>query len=151
QPSILLILVDSSESMTIQDEVGGESRWTTLRRLLERSQPQLQRLQQEQNVTLVWHQFAEDRLDFDPKDKNAKAEGKRTDFGQALNRLLQIYKRERRLRGLLIASDGTNNGTRYPPLPLAARWRSLPCPIHTFAFGQTTTTTKQQDIGFTSI
>lgn len=151
QPSVLLILVDSSESMTIQDEVGGESRWATVRRILERAQPQLQRLQEEQNVTLIWHQFAEDRLDFDPKDKKAKAEGKRTDFGQALHALLQMYDRERRLRGLLILSDGADNGTRYQPLPLASRWRSLPCPIHTFAFGQTTTTTKQQDIGFTSI
>src|SRR5262249_15235081 len=31
------------------------------------------------------------------------------------------------------------------------KWRMLPCPIHTFAFGQTTTRPKQRDIAFTAI
>src|SRR5262245_24081958 len=33
-PSILLFLLDSSESMTIQDAVNGQTRWDALRRLL---------------------------------------------------------------------------------------------------------------------
>src|SRR5579883_1710006 len=33
-PSTLLILLDASESMTIQDEVGGISRWEYMRRML---------------------------------------------------------------------------------------------------------------------
>src|SRR5438045_9155247 len=68
-----------------------------------------------------------------------------------LNSLYERHGSERYLRGLLILSDGADNGARYPALSLAPKWRALPCPIHTFAFGKTTTTAKQQDISFTSI
>src|SRR5438876_11170962 len=47
-PSILLIGADASESMNIQDEYDGKSRWNFLRETLQQCQPQLQRLQEEQ-------------------------------------------------------------------------------------------------------
>src|SRR5262249_35472489 len=100
------------------------------------------------NVTVVPFRFAEDIGDFDPQ---GKADGKRTDFGQMLNSLYERYKGERRLRGLVVLSDGADNGTRFPALTEAAKWRGLPCPIHTFALGQITTTSKQRDIAFTGI
>src|SRR5439155_4694481 len=34
---------------------------------------------------------------------------------------------------------------------LAGKWRGLPCPIHTFAFGETTTTANIRDLAFTGI
>src|SRR5262249_3786521 len=46
-PSTLLIAADDSESMTIQDQFGNQSRWDYLRRLLRESAPQLQRLRDE--------------------------------------------------------------------------------------------------------
>jgi uncharacterized membrane protein len=150
QPSVLLILVDSSESMTIQDEVDNRSRWLALERILARSRPLLERLRDEQQVRVDWFQFSADASHFDPNESGSPT-GKRTDFGQALFTLLEHYVRERRLRALVILSDGADNGTRHAPLNLAARWRSLPCPIHTFALGQTTTTSKQQDLALTSI
>jgi uncharacterized membrane protein len=147
-PSTLLIAMDDSQSMTIQDQHNNQSRWDYLRRLLHDAQPELERLRDERNVSVVLYRFAADVRDFEP---DGKAEGKRTDFGELLQALYERHGSERSLRGLLILSDGADNGTRYPALGLAGRWRSLPCPIHTFAFGQTTTSAEQHDIAFTAI
>ena len=57
-PSTLLMLFDASESMTIQDELGGQSRWDGLRRAVQQAEPTLRRLRDEQNVTVVMQRFA---------------------------------------------------------------------------------------------
>jgi uncharacterized membrane protein len=147
-PSTLLLAADYSESMTVQDQHKNQSRWSYLCRLMTECQPLFQESRDEFNVSVVPYRFAGDVADFDPA---GKADGKRTDFGEMLNSLYERHGTERALRGLLILSDGADNGTRYPALPLASKWRSLPCPIHTFAFGQTTTTSKNRDIAFTGI
>ena len=147
-PSTLLIAADASESMTIQDQHNNQSRWDYLRRLLQEAAPAFQRLQDEHNIRVALYRFAGDVADFDPE---GKADGKRTDFGEMLHSIYERHSSERYLRGLLVLSDGADNGTRYPALSLAAKWRMLPCPIQTFAFGQTTTRSKQRDIAFTAI
>ena len=68
-----------------------------------------------------------------------------------LQSLYKIHGRERSLRGLAILSDGADNGTRYPALTEAARWRGLPCPIWTFGLGQPTTADSQSDIALVHI
>jgi uncharacterized membrane protein len=146
-PSTLLFLLDGSESMTIQDEIDGQSRWDYMRQVLAKAEPVLQKLRNEHNVSVVMYRFAEDIGDYDPK---GKADGKRTDFGQSLQSLFNIYGRDRNLRGLLVISDGADNGTRLAPLVEPARWR-LPCPTHTFAVGKTTTADRQRDIAVTDI
>ena len=68
--------------------------------------------------------------------------------------LQTLYERnagERFIRGLLVLSDGADNGSRYPALGVAARVRQLPCPISTFAFGKTTTSSNQSDLALTQI
>jgi uncharacterized membrane protein len=147
-PSTLLLAADASESMTIQDQYNNQSRWDYLRRLVHDAEPVLQRLQEEHNIRVVPYRFAGDVADFNP---DGKADGKRTDFGEMLHSIYERHSHERYLRGLLVLSDGADNGIRYPALSLAAKWRMLPCPIHTFAFGQTTTRPKQRDIAFTAI
>ena len=147
-PSALLIMADKSESMSIQDQHNNQSRWDYLQRLLAECEPHLQQLRDEYNVSVVLGTFAGEVGEYDPK---GKPDGKRTDFGEMLHTLYERHAGERNWRGFLILSDGADNGTRFPPLPLAGKWRSLPCPIHTFAFGQTTTTSKQRDISITSI
>jgi uncharacterized membrane protein len=147
-PSMLVIAGDASESMTIRDQFDNQSRWDYLRRTLRECEPQLRQLRDEFYVTIAPYRFAESVGDFDPE---GKADGKRTDFGEMLNNLYERHGSERNLRGLLVLSDGADNGTRYPALALAAKWRTLPCPIHTFAFGKPTTSAKQRDIALTAI
>jgi uncharacterized membrane protein len=147
-PSTLILAADRSESMTIQDQYAGQSRWDYLRRLLSECEPVLHDLLDEHHVTVKLAGFAGEVSEFDP---NSRADGKRTDFGEMLHSLYDRHAGERNLRGLVILSDGADNGTRYPALSEAARWRALPCPIYTVGFGQTTTTAKQRDIAFTAI
>ncbi len=147
-PSILLIAADDSQSMTIRDQHNSQARWDDLRRLLHNCQPQLRRLKEEHNITVLMYRFAGDTSEYDP---DGEAKGKRTDFRQMLQYLYDRHGNERFLRGLLVLSDGADNVARDQALALAAKWRTLPCPIHTFGFGQTTTTSKQRDIALTGI
>jgi uncharacterized membrane protein len=147
-PSVLVIAADASASMSIRDEVDNKSRWDTLQRILRQAQPQLDRLRNDFNVTVSMHRFAEEVADYDP---NGVADGKRTDFGRMLHSLYERYAQERNLRGLLILSDGCDNGTVYPAHGEAARWRSLGGPVSTFSLGRSDTSSNLRDIALTSL
>lgn len=145
----LHVVADYSESMSIQDEFDGLSRWDLVLRSLKRSAAALERLRDEQNVDVIFHRFAGDTLDFQPDDAG-RPDGKHTDFGAMLRRLYDSRDGRQPLRGLLILSDGADNGTT-PALAEAARWRSLPCPVHVFACGKPTTTDRQNDVALVAI
>lgn len=146
-PSKLIILLDSSESMSLTDELNDKSRWDRARQLLQASGvvERLERLQRQQKVEIVYYQGAEDVGRFDPEGKPL---GKRTNMGQWLHALAQLHGQDQRLRGLVLLSDGIDNGTRFPTLEQARRWRGLGCPIQPFGLGSPTTAPKQRDIGF---
>ncbi|MFO0930824.1 MAG: hypothetical protein U0736_27960 [Gemmataceae bacterium] len=55
-----------------------------------------------------------------------------------------------RCRGLLVLSDGADNGG-VPALAEAARWNNLGVAVHTFASGNPGTTPKQNDAAITAI
>jgi len=150
-PSVLIIAVDDSESMTIQDEFDSQSRWERMRRVLGKCEPDFRKLRDEHNVTVAFHRFSVVVRPFDPEDGAATADGKRSDYGLMLHTLHERYRGERSLRGLLVMGDGADNGARHEPLAVAGQWRNLPCPIHTFAFGKTTTSDRQSDIALTNI
>jgi len=145
-PSKLLLAVDASKSMTVADEVDNKSRWVTAERVLRRSQEALDRLSGEYNVTLQPHYFSADVTDDKPEP-----EGPRSDFGQLLRSLANRYGQERALRGLIILSDGADNGTRFPAQGEAARYRALNCPIYTFALGRPNTSAQQSDLAVTAV
>jgi uncharacterized membrane protein len=147
-PSVLIVAADTSESMTIHDEHGSQSRWEYMNRVLQEAEPQLRALRNDHNVSVLLYGFDGAVHEFQP---DGTADGKRTDFGEMLHSLYDRHGGERYLRGLLILSDGADNGARYAAAPLAAKWRALSCPVHTFAFGQTTTSSDQRDIAFTGI
>jgi len=151
-PSTLLIVVDSSESMTIKDEAN-YTRWEVVRKMLEKCGPLLDQLRDDQQTTIYVYHFGKD---FDPdRDKltdEVQADGKRTDFGTMLSRLYDRHQGERLLRGLIIVSDGADNGTAKPALPEATRWRGIGCPVWCFAVGGSGGINPNlKDIGITSI
>jgi uncharacterized membrane protein len=149
-PSLLLIAVDGTESMTIQDMFGGQSRWNALLNTLGSCEKQLQPLRDEQNVNVLFFRFGGDVREFDPQSPG-EADAKRSDYGELLHWLHDRYRTERFLRGLVILGDGAHNGLREDPLKWAPQWRNLPCPIHTVGYGKPTTSEKQNDIAVTSI
>jgi uncharacterized membrane protein len=146
----LLIAADYSKSMTIRDESNRQSRWELLVQTLKQCEPALERLQDNQ-IDVVLYRFAGDVLPLRVEEAG-EADGKRTDIGFLLRHLYESREGQRALRGLLVLSDGADNGTgASTPLAEASRWRNLPCPVHTFASGNPTTSDRQRDIALTSI
>ena len=148
-PTKLIFLVDSSESMNITDEAKSLSRWEYACEIL--SSPvvvdALKHLARDNKVEVVYYQGAEGVRQFEP---HGGANGKRTDFGTWLHDLEKMHGNDGNLRGLLIFSDGADNGTRYELFPLLNRWAAI-CPINTFALGQPNTSLKRRDIALADI
>ncbi|HEX5269164.1 MAG TPA: glutamine amidotransferase, partial [Gemmataceae bacterium] len=149
-PSVLVVAVDDSESMTIQDEFDGQSRWERVQRILRKCEPELRKLREQYEVTVALHRFSEGVRPLDPDDAAAKADGKRSDYGRMMRELFDRYGGERYLRGLVVMGDGAQNGVQPDPLAVAGEWRGK-CPVHTFAFGKTTTSDRHSDIALTDI
>jgi uncharacterized membrane protein len=167
-PSVLIVTVDSSESMTTKDE-SSRSRWDYVKRILHECEPVLRELSEKHNVAVVFHRFAGGVVPILPEGQSdptragaadvlraldkVEPDGKRTDFGFMLHELLDRYRAERYLRGHIIISDGADNGThiRHQPLALAAEWRNLPCPLHTFGVGSPQTNEQQLDIAVRTV
>jgi hypothetical protein len=167
-PSNLIIVVDYSESMTIQDELS-QSRWAYVMRVLRENEPAIRELSEKHNVTVAVYRFAGDVVDVVPEGQSdsqqvayadllktlsaVKPDGKRTDFGLMLHEVFERRDPRGKTRGLLIFSDGADNGSQaeYQPLTLAAKWRNLPCPIQTFAVGDPKTSDRQNDIAVRAV
>lgn len=165
-PSTIILVLDTSESMTLNDEFGRNSRWDVLKSVMEKCEPILKQLQNEQEVTVHLYCFSNN---FDPNVEQYRAkqddkdvsivqwlaarrpDGKRTDFGAMLQKLYDRYQGERHLRGLIIVSDGGNNVTYPDATAQATKWRGIGCPIYTFMVGRTDTKSDQKDVALTSI
>jgi uncharacterized membrane protein len=148
--SLLLLLCDHSASMTIQDESGHQSRWELLLQALRESAPELERLSEDQQLEARFYKFAGEVVEFHP-DAPGAADGPRTDIGAAL-RTLYEQRQGPQPRYLLLLSDGADNGNAHAPaVPEAARWRTLPCPLHVFACGNPTTADRQNDVAISSL
>jgi len=149
-PGRLIIVLDSSLSMKINDAPNNSTRWAFVRKLLQWPEVKeaLQQLQREKQIEIVFYQAAEDVR---PYDLTSDADGSRTDIGKWLNSLWNAHHNDRNLRGLLLFTDGADNGTSHPVLIEAAKWRELPCPIHTFGTGSETTNKGQRDIAIVDV
>jgi uncharacterized membrane protein len=148
-PSTLIIAVDCSQSMDIKDELG-QSRWERALAILrsDRCTELLKPLKTDRNVEIVFYRAAEDVQRFDPAENAGRADGKRTDMGLWLEELHKRHAGDPNLRGLVLFSDGADNGARYSPFETAEKWGRIPCPIYTFSLGKKTTTLKQRGISF---
>lgn len=147
--SLLIVALDSSRSMGIQDELGNRSRWDHLTRQVRDSGPLFDRLRDEQQTDVLFVRFAESVTEVEGDNLGA-ADGVRTEIGRALRDLFERRQTGRPLRALILASDGADNGT-VPSKVEAKRWHALHCPIHTLASGKPTTSDRQSDVAITSI
>lgn len=147
--SQVFFLLDHSRSMTTQDEPNNLARWALLTRTLEAAEPALRRLRDEQQIEAKFFAFADELRDVTPPEWG-EADGKRTDLGGALRQLFDRRDQQVVLRGLLVCSDGGDNGGT-PALAEAMRWRGAGCAVTTFASGNPGTSSKQDDVAITSI
>jgi uncharacterized membrane protein len=142
--SKLIVVIDVSESMNTPDEFDHLSRYEHVKRLLSATPVAdlLKRLSAERKIEMVYYMGADDlrRLDFP-----VKPAGKRTDIGGWLDEIWQRHGQEPNLRGLVLLTDGADNGTRFAALDKAALFRGK-CKIFPFGVGRTDTTTSSKDI-----
>src|SRR5262249_6920226 len=122
-PSVLIIGVDTSESMTVKDEVNAQARIDAVRKVLEKCQPTLEELTTEQNVNVVIYKFS--TPDFSEAVNRYTlgdpADGKRTDIGTYLHHTFERWQTERFFRGHLIISDGQDNSETGTAITEATR------------------------------
>jgi len=146
-PSVLLIGVDCSESMTIPDELNNQTRIDAVRKVLERCEPTLNALRTEQNVEVVFHAFG--GSNFQPAssayDATTSANLPQSDYAHYLGKMLEVRGNEPYLRAHIIIGDGTDNGPQRPEAE-AAKWRQAGKSIHTFAVGSATTDSGTKDV-----
>lgn len=148
QPSKIFILIDASESMKLTDEFDSLSRWDNGRRILKSSLVgQALKKLTDARIEVIYYQGAEDLRAYAAE---GQARGKSTDMGLWLHEFLQRHGRESNLRGLVLLSDGIDNGVVFPTLDKAAQLRGV-CPLYAFGLGRPTTTTRQNDITVTDI
>lgn len=152
-PSVLLVGIDLSESMTVRDEVNNQSRIEAVRRMLEKCQPLVEELSQEQQVQVVF--YAVGSPDFDPSTSlytpSAGADSKRSDYGTYLHRTFERWQAERFLRGHWLIGDGADNGQRYSAVAEAARWARRGVPLTTFTVGDENTRSDTRDLVVTAV
>jgi uncharacterized membrane protein len=146
----LLLILDYSSSMRITDGPGNQSRWDTVQQLLE--WPEIKeafaQLQRAKNIKIFRYLGAEDVRPYDPA---TEPNGTRTDIGTWLHALRVKHKDDSNLRGLLVISDGQNNGTSFSAVNVANDWRGLRCPIHCIGVGSPKTTKGQRDIAVVNV
>lgn len=151
-PSVLIVGIDLSESMTIQDEFNNQSRIAAVRKILEKNEPILEELRTNQNVNVVFYGFG--KTDFNEPtglyDANLPADAKRSDYGAYLSRTFDKWQTERFVRAHLLIGDGADNGTTYSALAEAARWRAI-APLNTFAVGSKTTLPSARDVAVVAV
>lgn len=135
----LLILVDSSRSMSVEDSLAGRSRWRAGVDMLEESADSLRSLAEEWDVaayrfdTALTPTRVEDgrvRLPEEPK-------GDGTELGQALESLLE-REAAQRLLGAIVLSDGAQRSAtprEVAPQVAARRYAVEGVPIFAFPFG----------------
>jgi uncharacterized membrane protein len=144
EASKLLVVVDDSASMAVTDDFNGLSRWESAKRLWGAAKvtQAVERLAREQKVEVVLYQGSSDLRPFEP---SSEAKGTRTEMGLWLNELSRRHAREGRLRGVLLFSDGIDNGSRFPALDKARQFRTI-APVHTFGHGNPDDPRVRQDI-----
>lgn len=151
-PSILVIGIDLSESMTIKDEFNSQTRIAAVRKILEKCEPTLEELRTEQNVNVVM--YAVGKPDFNEAtglyDPKLPAEFKRSDYGVYLSRTFEKWQTERFVRAHLLIGDGADNGVTFAAQTEAARWRAI-APVNTFSVGSKSTPPNAKDVAVAAV
>ncbi|MEW4455424.1 glutamine amidotransferase [Bremerella sp. JC817] len=148
QGSLLVVLFDSSRSMTVPDAADGVPRWDVQRELLQRMAPQLANLGDNFEVAVYQFDEAAKRVEFvdGVLAMPAAADGRFTDIGSSIAEVMQ-QNIGKQLAGVILLSDGSQRV--YSPkveMQQAARdLARLDTPLHTIPFGKALDPTQARD------
>ncbi|MDD3585856.1 MAG: hypothetical protein PHQ75_01625 [Thermoguttaceae bacterium] len=155
-PASLIFLIDQSESMSIEDELGDQSRFELLRKTFHDAAPLMQRLRDEFEVEVIAFDSGQTPLAFSPGGEiefPAKPQGNQTALGAALYYVQQRTAGKRGV-GIVLLSDGTQQAT--PPrdqLPqdAALRLREALLPVYGVRFGKTGNQARFRDVAVSDL
>lgn len=136
----LPILVDSSRSMTVEDSLGGQSRWAAAMGLLEDSAESLEKLGQTNDIGYYYFDRTLHTAANINRLRQVTPDGDGTALGMALDELLRNEAAER-LLGVILLSDGAQRATPpgdLAPQVAARRYALEGAPLFPFAFGTPT-------------
>jgi hypothetical protein len=146
QKSTVVVLADRSSSMSITDEVRGQSRWSLVRKRLEETRRTAKNMKDKLDFQFYTFDSALKDLNF---DDDKPPEGRRTELGSML---LEAVKRRAgsRIATVIVYSDGASN-SGIPPLTAAERLKSEQIPVVTVGFGSETAGASSRDIAVKTI
>ena len=150
-PASLVFLIDQSESMSIEDELGDQSRFELLRKTFHDSEGLIRRLRNEFEVEAIAFDSGQTPLVFSPSGQiefPTKPQGSETALGAALY-YVQQRTAGKRVVGVVLLSDGSQRA--IPPrdqLPqdAALRLREALLPVYAVRFGKTGNQARFRDI-----
>jgi uncharacterized membrane protein len=154
-PATVVVLVDRSRSMQVEDELGGQSRFSALRATLEEALPELRDLQEDYEIKV--YEFDADiaPVDFSGQSLSLseEPEGRESAIGAALE---DVLRREagKRLAAVILASDGAQQAYAprdVPPQTAARRLADAGAPLYTVAFGRERSASQSRDVAIADL
>ncbi|MHC2068559.1 glutamine amidotransferase [Bremerella sp. T1] len=149
QSSLLVLMFDSSRSMSVPDAADGISRWDAQKQTLQRLAPELASLGDDVDVAL--YQFDENAQRLETVDGQVQLpsnpEGRFTDIGSSIAEVMQ-QNLGKKLAGVILLSDGAQRV--YTPkveMQQAARdLARLETPLHTVTYGKAIDPSQARDV-----
>ncbi|PQO44767.1 glutamine amidotransferase [Blastopirellula marina] len=149
QTSLLVVLFDTSRSMTVPDSGDGSTRWDAQRQALRRLEPSLKGLGEELDVAIYEFDEGARRVDFTDAriPLPNKPDGRFTDIGSSLATVMQ-QNLGKKIAGVLLLSDGAQRiYTPQVEMQQAARdLARLETPLHTIPFGKAIDPAQARDV-----
>ena len=147
--SKLLVILDMSASMNVAEADGKSTRWQQVDELWKspRVERRLRQLAANEKIEIVKYLGADELRTM---ANDAHVDGPRTDMGVWLHELFTRHGHEKNVPAVAIFSDGADNGTRFPTLEKARRWRGV-APIHAFGVGDPANARFKKDLALTKL
>ena len=110
EPSKVLLILDRSKSMSAADAEGRPTRWQQANDVLNSSAAlrRMRQIAQDEKIEMV--KYLGDR-ELQPFDKDAVPDGSRSDIGYWLHQLSLKHASDKRVRGIVLFSDGDDQSS----------------------------------------
>ncbi|MEM1304473.1 MAG: hypothetical protein AAGG46_06235, partial [Planctomycetota bacterium] len=139
-PASLLLLVDDSRSLTVEDSLGGKSRWDAIGNLLADSAESLRELSTRWEIAA--YRFSDELRELPTVDGvpelPTEPVGESTALGSAVGELIE-REGGGRVAGVVLMTDGAQRAVAprdLPPTTAARRLSAEGVPLFAFAFGR---------------
>ena len=139
-PGSLVVMVDSSRSMKIEDTLGNRSRWESLQQTLASAKDQFLELAESWDLKLYRFDESSESVNWSVEQLGLppEPEGGQTAIGSALDDVLQ-REAQQRMVAVLLMSDGAQRAFAprdMPPQTMARQLANEGTPLYTFTFGE---------------